>query len=47
MKDKSEFSSGVLTSKWSLQDSNTSIIDMFYMDKIVFDKICTTIYTNR
>ncbi|UFA62692.1 Uncharacterized protein YP598_3078 [Yersinia pseudotuberculosis] len=30
-----------------LQDSNTSSIDMFYMDKIVFDKICTNIYTNR
>lgn len=31
----------------ALQDSNISSIDMFYMDKIVFDKICTNIYTNR
>ncbi|CAI1861717.1 Uncharacterised protein [Serratia fonticola] len=31
----------------ALQDSNTSSIDMFYMDKIAFDKICTNIYTNR
>jgi hypothetical protein len=31
----------------SLQDSNILVINMFYMDKIVFDKIYTNIYTNR
>ena len=31
----------------ALQDSNMLVINMFYMDKIVFDKICTNIYTNR
>ncbi|CNK95078.1 Uncharacterised protein [Yersinia pseudotuberculosis] len=39
--------SGNLLILLALQDSNTSSIDMFYMDKIVFDKICTNIYTNR